>query len=92
MTLHQNAVRLVAKNFRVHQTVHLNGTALSIARQFGVPDHIVCPTPTSASSILELFLAFGGDFTENGAYGYRQAGASRGRALFTFFHASQTFL
>jgi len=48
MTLHQNAVRLVAKNFRVHQTVHLNGTAMSIARQFGFPDHIVCPTPISS--------------------------------------------
>jgi hypothetical protein len=44
---------------------------MSIARQFGVPDHIVCPTPTSASSLLELFLAFGGDFTEifNGCVG-----------------------
>jgi hypothetical protein len=38
MTLHQKAVRLVAENFRVHQTVQLNDTAMSIARRFGVPD------------------------------------------------------
>jgi hypothetical protein len=42
MTLHQKAVRLVAENFRVHQTVQLNDTAMSIAREFGVPDHIFC--------------------------------------------------